>query len=159
MCTLCSGLTLFSSGFRCSLGPAGPCGGSLAGKIIESQERSSYSTFMFSGLLFGGFFGHLFSGIVISAVSHNGSYFALSIMGFAWVAVWLTMVRSVPYERVQDASRQSMELFLTPWHQMLRSKPYVALLITSLGYGKRIEFHAVTLLMFVTSLISLLRKI
>lgn len=119
---------------RCAFGPCGPCGGTLAGKIVPKTGRSWRSTFMFSGTIFGGFVGHMFSGVVIPHVSHDGSYFTLSVFGFAWAIMWITMVRVMSYDQAEDGSSHSMKLSGTPWTLIFQSMPFVSLLVASCGY-------------------------
>lgn len=120
--------------FRCAFGPTGPCGGTLAGKVVKKSDKSLYSTFMFSGTLFGGFCGHMFSGTIIPYAKLDGSYFILSVVGFIWAAVWVTMLHVTPYKRAEDASDHSMNLSSTPWSLILGSTPFIGLLIACFGY-------------------------
>ncbi|XP_015372959.1 PREDICTED: sialin-like [Diuraphis noxia] len=119
----------------CAFGPTGSCGGTLAGKIIPKTNRILYSTFMFSGTMFGGFFGHLYSGLVIPNVSHNGSYLALSVVGFLWVAVWATMIHLTPYDSDLNSIPMSVSFISTTWTVIMRSMPFVSLLNASFGFG------------------------
>ncbi|VVC28251.1 Major facilitator superfamily,Major facilitator superfamily domain [Cinara cedri] len=112
----------------------------MAGKIIPKSNRSLYSTFMFSGTIFGGFFGHIFSGLVIPLVSNDGSFFMLSVFGFIWTAMWTTMIHVTPYERTHDASNHSMMLFSTPWSTILQTPSFVSLLVACMGFGYLYSF-------------------
>lgn len=126
-------ITDFDIVFRCAFGPTGSCGGTLAGKIIPKTNRILYSTFMFSGTMFGGFFGHLYSGLVIPKVSHDGSYWTLSVVGFLWVAVWATMIHLTPYDSDLNGIPMSVSFISTAWTVILRSMPFVSLLNASFG--------------------------
>ncbi|XP_022182350.1 putative inorganic phosphate cotransporter [Myzus persicae] len=119
----------------CAFGPAGSCGGTLAGKIIPKTNIILYSTFMFSGTMFGGSFGHLFSGIAIPNISHEGSYLALSALGFIWVAVWATMIHLTPYASDVNNTPRSAAFISTAWTVIMRSMPFVSLLNASFGFG------------------------
>lgn len=119
--------------FRCSFGPVGACGGTLAGKIIPKANRSLYSSLMFSGTLFGGFTGHMFSGVAIPLLSHDGSYIALSVVGFVWASAWVAMTWGAPYDRADDGSSHSMMLGTTPWARIFGTMPFIGLLFASLG--------------------------
>lgn len=119
---------------RCAFSPCGSCGGTLAGKIVPKAGRSWRSTFMFSGTLFGGFVGHMFSGMVIPYVSHDGSYFMLSVFGFIWAVMWITMVKVMSYKQANDGSSHSMKLTRTPWPLIFQTMPFVSLLVASCGY-------------------------
>jgi len=126
-------ITGFDIVFRCAFGPTGSCGGTLAGKIIPKTNRILYSTFMFSGTMFGGFFGHLYSGLVIPNVSHDGSYWALSVVGFLWVAVWATMIHLTPYDSDLNSIPISVSFISTAWTVIIRSMPFISLLNASFG--------------------------
>lgn len=126
--------------FRCAFGPTGSCGGTLAGKIIPKTNRILYTAFMFSGTMFGGFFGHLYSATAIPNVSHDGSYLALSVIGFAWVAVWATMMHLTPYDSDLDSIPVYVSFISTSWTTIIRSMPFVSLLNASFGYGSRRVF-------------------
>lgn len=120
---------------RCAFGPTDPCGGSMAAKIIPKLHRSTYSTFMFTGTIFGRFIVHIYSGMTISYISVESSYFILSALGIVWIVVWTTMIHKMPYDHVQDASDHSLGLFTTPWAVIFKSMPFISLLIATLGYG------------------------
>ncbi|KAL4131201.1 hypothetical protein QTP88_008543 [Uroleucon formosanum] len=119
----------------CAFGPTGSCGGTLAGKIIPKTNRILYTAFMFSGTMFGGFFGHLYSATAIPNVSHDGSYLALSVIGFAWVAVWATMMHLTPYDSDLNSIPVSVSFISTSWTTIIRSMPFVSLLNASFGLG------------------------
>ncbi|XP_025197060.1 sialin-like [Melanaphis sacchari] len=119
----------------CAFGPTGSCGGTLAGKIIPKTNRILYTTFMFSGTVFGGFFGHLYSGIVIPNVSLDGSFLALSVIGFVWAAVWGTMIHLTPYVNDFSDSPKSVSFISTAWTVIMRSMPFISLLNASFGFG------------------------
>jgi len=129
--------------FRCAFGPTGSCGGTLAGKIIPKTNRILYTTFMFSGTMFGGFLGNLYSGIVIPDVSHDGSYFALSVIGFVWVAVWATMMHLTPYDSDLNNIPMSVTFISTSWTMIIRSMPFISLLNASFGYGRHHVFISI----------------
>ncbi|KAE9523333.1 hypothetical protein AGLY_016281, partial [Aphis glycines] len=119
----------------CAFGPTGSCGGTLAGKIVPKTNRTLYTTFMFSGTVFGGFFGHLYSGIVIPNVSLDGSFVTLSVIGFAWAAVWGTMIHLTPYVNDFSDSPKSVSFISTAWIVIMRSMPFISLLNASFGLG------------------------
>ncbi|XP_060836111.1 sialin-like [Rhopalosiphum padi] len=119
----------------CAFGPTGSCGGILAGKIVPKTNRILYTTFMFSGTVFGGFFGHLYSGIVIPNVSLDGSFITLSVIGFIWAAVWGTMIHLTPYINDFSDLPKSVSFISTAWTVIIRSMPFISLLNASFGLG------------------------
>ncbi|XP_008186621.1 sialin-like isoform X2 [Acyrthosiphon pisum] len=119
----------------CAFGPTGSCGGTLAGKIIPKKNRILYTTFMFSGTMFGGSMGNLYSGIVIPNVSHDGSYFVLSVIGFVWVAVWATMMHLTPYDSDLNSIPMSVSFISSSWTMIIQSMPFISLLNASFGLG------------------------
>lgn len=124
-------LTIWISRF--AFGPMDPCGSTMAAKIIAKPQRSTYSTFMFSGTIFGRFTVHIFSGLTISCISVESSYFILSALGIIWIIIWVIMMQIIPYELVSDASDHSLGLSTTPWAVIFKSMPFISLLIATLG--------------------------